>query len=99
MITKHILKPTFVNRIGIFWHTLSCPPQIRIVARLIEEDEAGTDSRLFDFLETMLRHKAEMVIYEAANAIVTLKRSSARELAPAISVLQLFLSNPKPTLR
>lgn len=47
----------------------------------------------------MLRHKAEMVTYEAANAIVTLKRSSARDLPPAISVLQLFLSSPKPTLR
>jgi len=72
---------------------------IRIVARLIEENEAGADSRLFDFLESMLRHKAEMVIYEAANAIVTLRKSSARDLAPAISVLQLFLSSPKPTLR
>ncbi|XP_063610262.1 coatomer subunit gamma-2-like [Penaeus indicus] len=72
---------------------------IRIVARLIEEDEAGADCRLFDFLESMLRHKAEMVIYEAANAIVTLRKSSARDLAPAISVLQLFLSSPKPTLR
>ena len=47
----------------------------------------------------MLRHKAEMVIYEAANAIVTLKKSSTRELSPAISVLQLFLSSPKATLR
>ncbi|KAK8403505.1 hypothetical protein O3P69_000520 [Scylla paramamosain] len=72
---------------------------IRIVARLIEEDEIGYDSRLSDFLESMLRHKAEMVTYEAANAIVTLKRSSARDLPPAISVLQLFLSSPKPTLR
>ncbi|XP_068235109.1 coatomer subunit gamma-2-like [Palaemon carinicauda] len=72
---------------------------IRIVARLIEEDEANADSRLFDFLESMLRHKAEMVIYEAANAIVTLKKSSARDLAPAVSVLQLFLSSSKPTLR
>lgn len=72
---------------------------IRIVARLIEEDEIGYDSRLSDFLESMLRHKAEMVTYEAANAIVSLKRSSARDLPPAISVLQLFLSSPKPTLR
>lgn len=69
------------------------------MARLIEEDEVGLDSRLSDFLESMLRHKAEMVTYEAANAIVTLKRSSARDLPPAISVLQLFLSSPKPTLR
>lgn len=40
-----------------------------------------------------------MVIYEAARAIVNLTNVSARELAPAVSVLQLFLSSPKPTLR
>jgi coatomer protein complex subunit gamma len=40
-----------------------------------------------------------MVIYEAARALVNLKNVSARDLAPAISVLQLFLSSPKPTLR
>lgn len=40
-----------------------------------------------------------MVIYEAAHAIVNLKRTTSRELAPAVSVLQLFCSSPKPTLR
>jgi coatomer protein complex subunit gamma len=46
-----------------------------------------------------LRHKSEMVVYEAAHAIVHLKRTTNRELIPAISVLQLFCSSPKPTLR
>lgn len=40
-----------------------------------------------------------MVIYEAAHAIVNLLHTSNRGLAPAISVLQLFCSSPKPTLR
>jgi len=40
-----------------------------------------------------------MVIYEAAHAIVNLKRTSARELAPAVSILQLFCGSPKATLR
>ena len=39
-----------------------------------------------------------MVIYEAAHAIVNMKRTTSRELAPAVSVLQLFCSSPKPTL-
>ena len=56
-------------------------------------------SPYFDFVESCLRHKSEMVIYEAAHAIVNMKRTSARELAPAVSVLQLFCSSPKPTLR
>ncbi|KNC69706.1 hypothetical protein SARC_17779 [Sphaeroforma arctica JP610] len=40
-----------------------------------------------------------MVIYEAARAICNLPDVTARELQPAISVLQLFLSSPKATLR
>lgn len=72
---------------------------IRIACKLIEEDDAGPESPLFEFIESCLRHKSEMVIYEAAHAIVNLKSTTSRELAPAVSVLQLFCSSPKPTLR
>ena len=71
---------------------------IRIACRLMEEDP-DNDSTYQDFLESCLRHKSEMVIYEAAHAIVNLKRTGARELSPAVSVLQLFCSSPKATLR
>lgn len=73
--------------------------QIRIAAKLIEREDAGSESELFDFIESCLRHKSEMVIYEAAQAIVQLKNTTAKDLAPAVSVLQLFCSSPKPTLR
>lgn len=84
-------------------------------------DETPISSPLFDFLEACLRHKSEMVIYEAAHAIVNVRRrgrrggsgkktaggktgsatsnAASRELAPAISILQLFCSNSKATLR
>jgi coatomer subunit gamma len=39
------------------------------------------------------------VIYEAAKAICNLPGVEARDLSPAITVLQLFLSSPKPTFR
>jgi len=39
------------------------------------------------------------VIFEAARAMCGLPKVTARELSPAISVLQLFLSSPKATLR
>jgi len=39
------------------------------------------------------------VIYEAAHAIVNMKQTTAKELAPAVSVLQLFCGSSKPTLR
>lgn len=53
----------------------------------------------FDYLESCLRHKAEMVILEAARAITELSGVTSRELTPAITVLQLFLSSSKPVLR
>ncbi|XP_059621090.1 coatomer subunit gamma isoform X2 [Phlebotomus argentipes] len=76
---------------------------IRIASKLIEEEDQSTgglqDSPLFEFIESCLRHKSEMVIYEAAHAIVNLKRTGPRELAPAVSILQLFCGSPKATLR
>jgi len=73
---------------------------IRIACKMIEEDDADSSaSPYFDFVESCLRHKSEMVIYEAAHAIVNMKKTTSRELAPAVSVLQLFCSSPKPTLR
>ncbi|KAK3920493.1 Coatomer subunit gamma-2 [Frankliniella fusca] len=74
---------------------------IRIACRLLEDDDSapGTDSTLLSFIESCLRHKTELVIYEAAHAMVNLRRTTARELAPAVSVLQLFCSTSKPPLR
>ena len=56
-------------------------------------------SQYYDFLESCLRHRSEMVIFEAARAICQMNNVTQRELTPAITVLQLFLSSPKPTLR
>ncbi|GMS96132.1 hypothetical protein PENTCL1PPCAC_18307, partial [Pristionchus entomophagus] len=71
---------------------------IRIAKQLIEEDDQA-DSSFFQFIDSCLRHKSEMVVYEAASAMVSLPNTSPSELAPAISVLQLFCSSPKPALR
>ena len=43
------------------------------------------ESPVFDFIESCLRNKHEMVIYEAASAIIHLPNCTARELAPAVS--------------
>lgn len=86
----------FVNHASFFYFM-----QIRIACRLLEDDDGapGTDSSLLSFIESCLRHKTELVIYEAAHAMVNLRRTTARELAPAVSVLQLFCSTSKPALR
>ncbi|XP_033222123.1 coatomer subunit gamma [Belonocnema kinseyi] len=70
---------------------------IRMACKLLEELDEG--SELLEFIEACLRHKSEMVVYEAAHALVNLGRSGTREIAPAISVLQLFCGSPKPALK
>ncbi|KAL5284673.1 COPG1 family protein [Megaselia abdita] len=76
---------------------------IRISCKLIEEEnlsgEELSDFPMFQFVESCLRHKSEMVIYEAAHAIVNFKNTPSRVLSPAFSILQLFCSSPKATLR
>lgn len=54
---------------------------------------------MYTFIECCLRHKNEMVIYEAAHAIVNLRNTNAHVLSPAFSILQLFCGSTKPTLR
>lgn len=58
---------------------------------------------MLDLLESYLRHKSDLVTYEAARAICTLSTTipsiSTTALTRAVSQLQLFLSSPKPTLK
>lgn len=73
----------------------------RYVAQVISEStNQGAGSRPFySWLESCLRHKGEMVIIEAARAIVDMPEVTPRELQPAVTVLQLFLTSSKPVLR
>ncbi|XP_042520478.1 coatomer subunit gamma-2 [Macadamia integrifolia] len=75
---------------------------IRYTSQVIRESGQNTqpgERPFYDYLESCLRHKAEMVIFEAARAITELSGVTSRELTPAITVLQLFLSSSKPVLR
>lgn len=73
---------------------------VRVAAKYLDEDPESPDvDPLYDFIESCLRHKSELVIYEAARALVNLKNVKTKDLQPAVSVLQLFLSSPRPTLR
>eukprot|EP01051_Picozoa_sp_SAG22_P019021 SAG22_NODE_3381_length_1745_cov_3.508505_1_plen_431_part_00 len=72
---------------------------IRKCAKMLEDEPNLNDSSQMDFLEVCLRHKNEMVVYEAARAICSLRKASPSDLVHAITVLQMFLSSSKPTLR
>lgn len=73
---------------------------IRYTSNLLHEDMNSTNAKVsYQFLESCLRHKSEMVIYEAAKAMCNLPGVEKNDISPAITVLQLFLSSPKPSLR
>lgn len=77
---------------------------IRFVSRIIAEEAQQSGGNtfprpFFDFLEACLKHRFDIVIYEAARAIAMIPNVSPSELQPAVSVLQRFLAQPKPSQR
>jgi len=73
---------------------------IRYTSNLLHEDMNSTNAKAsYQFLEACLRHKSEMVIFESAKAICSLPGVESNDISPAITVLQLFLSSHKPSLR
>jgi coatomer subunit gamma len=50
---------------------------------------------LHRLLEGWLRHKSDMVNFEAARAICAMDDVTDKEVSPAIQVLQLFLTSPR----
>ncbi|CAH8477765.1 unnamed protein product [Heterobilharzia americana] len=94
-VTKMIQKFTRSTLRSAYAYCL----MIRIVAKQLDEEGLSNNPQLFEFLESSLRHKSEMVIYEAARAIISLRNLTAKELAPAVGVLQLLCTSSKPALR
>ncbi|CAM9136613.1 unnamed protein product [Discosporangium mesarthrocarpum] len=73
---------------------------IRYINTILHDDISATNAKdAYQFLESSLRHRSEMVVYEAARAICKLPSVEMNDLSPAITVLQLFLSSPKPALK
>jgi coatomer protein complex subunit gamma len=80
---------------------------IRYSASLLLTPDApgATAQSALDFIEGCLRHKSEMVVYEAARALVVLPPTAGggavagRDVNLPITVLHMFLSSPKPALR
>lgn len=66
-------------------HRASVNPDAFVEGVVFRLSAASHDSPLFDFIESCLRNKNEMVVYEAASAIVHMPNCTARELAPAVS--------------
>ncbi|OGE58009.1 hypothetical protein PENARI_c001G02963 [Penicillium arizonense] len=67
---------------------------VRLAAKLAEEDQ-GLRKPMMQMLDGWLRHKHEMVNFEAAKAICDMRDVTDAEASQAVHVLQLFLSSPR----
>ncbi|EON99024.1 putative coatomer subunit gamma protein [Phaeoacremonium minimum UCRPA7] len=67
---------------------------VRLAAQLAEED-AQLRKPMMQLLDGWLRHKSEMVNFEAAKAICDMRDVTDAEVAQAVHVLQLFLTSPR----
>lgn len=67
---------------------------VRLAARLAEEDPS-LRKPMMQKLDEWLRHKSEMVNFEAAKAIIDMRDLSDAEAAQVVHILQLFLTSPR----
>ncbi|CAL3968250.1 unnamed protein product [Diplocarpon coronariae] len=67
---------------------------VRLAAQLAEEDPQ-LRRPMIQLLDGWLRHKSEMVNFEAAKAICDMRDVTDAEVTQAIHVLQLFLTSPR----
>jgi coatomer protein complex subunit gamma len=67
---------------------------VRLAAKLAEEDPS-LRKPMMQMLDGWLRHKHEMVNFEAAKAICNMRDVTDVEASQAIHVLQLFLTSPR----
>ncbi|OAV88487.1 hypothetical protein PTTG_00881 [Puccinia triticina 1-1 BBBD Race 1] len=71
---------------------------IRFASKIMDEDP-NLHKQMHELLEGFLRHKSDMVNYEAARAICEMRNVTSAELYRPVAVLQLFLSSPKGALK
>ncbi|EEP80663.1 hypothetical protein UREG_05505 [Uncinocarpus reesii 1704] len=71
---------------------------VRLAAKLAEDDQS-LRKPMMQMLESWLKHKHEMVNFEAARAICDMKDVTDAEASQAVHILQLFLSSPRTTSR
>ena len=67
---------------------------VRLAAQLAEEDPS-LRKPMMQLVDGWLRHKAEMVNFEAAKAICDMRDVTEDEVSQAVHVLQLFLTSPR----
>lgn len=70
---------------------------IKMCTELMQDDFANSLG-IYKFVVSML-HRSDMIVFEAAKSICSLRNVSDKELTPVVTVLQLYLSSQNPVLR
>eukprot|EP01064_Diplonema_japonicum_P025915 TRINITY_DN37336_c0_g1_i1.p1 TRINITY_DN37336_c0_g1~~TRINITY_DN37336_c0_g1_i1.p1 ORF type:complete len:860 (+),score=328.12 TRINITY_DN37336_c0_g1_i1:40-2619(+) len=71
---------------------------IRMCTDILQDDFSG-NQELYQFVRDSLRHGNEVVVFEAAKSICSLRDLTPKELGQVVLVLQLYLSFHKPVLK
>ena len=74
------------------------PPGVVMLVRLaakLAEDDSSLRKPMLQLLDGWLRHKSEMVNFEAVKAICDMRDVTEAEMAQTIHTLQMFLTSPR----
>jgi len=71
---------------------------IKLCTELMQEDFAAS-SELYSFVNNMTHHSSDIVVFEAAKALASIRGISDKEIQPAVLVLQLYLNSHRSVLR
>uniref|UniRef100_A0A8C5X698 Coatomer subunit gamma n=1 Tax=Malurus cyaneus samueli TaxID=2593467 RepID=A0A8C5X698_9PASS len=86
------------HALGLLYH-LRKNDRLAVSKMLNKFTKSGLKSQFAYCMLIRIASKLLKNLRKAASAIIHLPNCTARELAPAVSVLQLFCSSPKPVLR
>lgn len=72
---------------------------IRYAAKLAKNHDTGLSGTFIKFIESRLQaNNSEIIVYEAVHALIYLCKS-AKKLAHVMSILQIYCTSPKATVR
>lgn len=71
---------------------------IKTCTELLQED-FGASLELYKFVTNMTHHSSDLVVFEAAKSICSLKGVTVKEISPAVLVIGLYLTSHRPTCR
>lgn len=83
---------------GLLKNPMAICMLIRFAVKVMDEDP-NLQKQMVELLEGLIRHKSDMVTFEASRALCEMRNVTAAQLTKPMAQMMLFLSSTKPTLR